>query len=262
MDPATLIGIVVALGGIFVGMTMEGASIGSLIEPSSAMIVIGGSIGAGMSGYLLKDTTGLGGVIKNALLSKKVDAGAAIADVVSFAERARREGLLALEEAAKSVTDPYLKRGIELAVDGTDPEELAEIMEAEITSMKARHKVGAKYFADLGAFAPTLGIIGTCIGLVHMLENLSDPSTAGPAIAVAFTATLYGIGSANLIFLPFSSKLKRVSEIEVQRMELILEGVLSIQAGGNPRVIEQKLLSFLAPKQRTALAKAKEDKAA
>jgi chemotaxis protein MotA len=262
VDPATIIGIVVAFGGIFVGMTMEGANIMSLVEPSSAAIVFGGTIGAGMSGYLLKDTTGLVGVIKTAMMSKKIDAGDAIADVVTFAERARRDGLLALEEAAKNVSDPFLKRGIELAVDGTDPEELAEILEAEIRSMKARHKVGAKYYADLGAYAPTLGIIGTCIGLVHMLENLEDPSTAGPAIAVAFTATLYGIASANLIFLPFASKLKRVSELEAQRMELILEGVLSIQAGGNPRVIEQKLLSFLAPKQREAVAKAKEAKAA
>jgi chemotaxis protein MotA len=260
VDPATIIGIVVALGAIFVGMTLEGAHLTSLIEPSSAVIVFGGTIGATMAGYLLKDTTGLVGPVKQALLGKVAQPGDTIAEVITFAERARREGLLALEEAAKTVDDPFLKRGIELAVDGTDPEELREILDAEIISMKARHKAGAKFFSDMGAFGPTLGIIGTVIGLVHMLENLKDPASAGPAIAVAFTATLYGVMSANLVFLPISNKLKRVSELEVARKELILEGVLSIQAGGNPRIIEQKLLSFLAPKQREALAKAKESK--
>ena len=255
MDPATIIGVVVALAAIFVGMTMEGANPAGLIEPSSMVIVFGGTLGATMAGYLLKDTTGLVNVVKSAVLAKVTPAGAAIKDVVAFAERARREGLLALEEAAKTTEDPFLRRGIELAVDGTDPEELREILEAEIASMKARHKAGVKFFADMGAFGPTLGIIGTVIGLVHMLENLKDPASAGPAIAVAFTATLYGVMSANLVFLPISNKLKRVSEMEVHRKELILEGVLSIQAGGNPRIIEQKLLSFLAPKQREALAK-------
>ena len=250
MDPATIIGIVVAVGAIFAGMTLEGANPASLIEPSSAINVFGGTLGATMAGFLLKA----------ALMGKVADPGDTIADVITFAERARREGLLALEEAAKTVDDPFLKRGIELAVDGTDPEELREILEAEIISMRARHKAGAKFFSDMGAFGPTLGIIGTVIGLVHMLENLKDPASAGPAIAVAFTATLYGVISANLCFHPISNKLKRVSEIEVARKELILEGVLSIQAGGNPRIIEQKLLSFLAPKQREALAKAKDSK--
>jgi chemotaxis protein MotA len=260
VDPATIIGIVVAVGAIFAGMTLEGANPASLIEPSSAIIVFGGTLGATMAGFLLKDTTGLIGPVKAALMGKVADPGDTIADVITFAERARREGLLALEEAAKTVDDPFLKRGIELAVDGTDPEELREILEAEIVSMRARHKAGAKFFSDMGAFGPTLGIIGTVIGLVHMLENLKDPASAGPAIAVAFTATLYGVISANLCFHPISNKLKRVSEIEVARKELILEGVLSIQAGGNPRIIEQKLLSFLAPKQREALSKAKDSK--
>ncbi len=119
--------------------------------------------------------------------------------------------------------------------------------------MKSRHKSGAKFFADMGAFAPTLGIIGTVIGLVHMLENLKDPATAGPAIAVAFTATLYGVMTANLLFLPMANKLRRMSELEAHHMELLVEGILSIQAGANPRIIEQKLLSFLPPKQRKAM---------
>jgi chemotaxis protein MotA len=146
-----------------------------------------------------------------------------------------------------------LQKGIQMAVDGTDADELRDILETEIIAMKGRHKAGAKFFGDLGAFAPTLGIIGTVIGLVHMLENLEDPSTAGPAIAVAFTATLYGVMTANLLFLPMGNKLKRVSELEAHHMELLLEGILSIQAGANPRIIEQKLLSFLPPKQRKSI---------
>ena len=254
MDPATLIGIVVAFVSVFVALTLEGGKIGSLIEPSSAILVFGGTLGAGMAGYLLKDTTGLVGVIKTALLGKVSPVGSTIKDVVTFAEKARREGLLALEEAAKTIQDPFLRKGVELAVDGTDPEELREILETEIFAMKARHKAAAKFFADLAGFAPTLGIIGTVLGLIHMLENLKDPSSAGPAIAVAFTATLYGVMTANLVFLPVSNKLKRTSELEANQMELVVEGILSIQAGGNPRVIEQKLLSFLPPKQRAALA--------
>ena len=253
MDPGTLIGIVVGFAAIFIGMTMEGASLGSLIEPSSAVIVLGGTIGATMAGYLLKDTTGLVGVIKSSLTGKTHQPDGAIKAVVQMAEQARREGLLSLEDAAKSIEDPFLQKGIQMAVDGTDPDELREILDTEIIAMKARHKAGAKFFADLGAFAPTLGIIGTVIGLVHMLENLKDPATAGPAIAVAFTATLYGVMSANLLFLPMANKLKRTSELEAHHMELLVEGVLSIQAGANPRIIEQKLLSFLAPKARKAL---------
>ena len=253
MDPGTLIGIVVGFAAIFIGMTMEGASLGSLIEPSSAVIVLGGTVGATMAGYLLKDTTGLVGVIKSSLTGKAHQPDGAIKTVVQMAEQARREGLLSLEDAAKSIEDPFLQKGIQMAVDGTDPDELREILDTEIIAMKARHKAGAKFFADLGAFAPTLGIIGTVIGLVHMLENLKDPSTAGPAIAVAFTATLYGVMSANLLFLPMANKLKRTSELEAHHMELLVEGVLSIQAGANPRIIEQKLLSFLAPKARAAI---------
>ncbi|HVM20458.1 MAG TPA: flagellar motor protein [Egibacteraceae bacterium] len=253
MDPGTIIGIVVGIAAILIGMTMEGAHLSSLIEPSSAMIVIVGTIGATMGGYMMKDVTGLGGVIKSGLLGKPRKPDDAIKQMVQMAERARREGLLSLEDAAKTIEDPFLQKGIQMAVDGTDPDELREILETEIAAMKARHKAGGKFFADLGAFAPTLGIIGTVIGLVHMLENLEDPSTAGPAIAVAFTATLYGVMTANLLFLPMGNKLKRMSELEAHHMELLMEGILSIQAGANPRIIEQKLLSFLAPKQRKAI---------
>jgi chemotaxis protein MotA len=173
--------------------------------------------------------------------------------MVHFADRARRDGLLALEDEAKSIEDPFLKRGIQMAIDGTDPEMVREVLETEVAALKDRHKVGAKFFGDMGAFAPTLGIIGTVLGLVHMLENLSDPSSMGPLIAGAFVATLWGVMSANLIWLPISNKLKRASAEEVAFKELVIEGVLSIQAGANPRAVGEKLKSFLPPKERDEL---------
>ena len=261
MDPGTLAGIGLALAAVFISMILEGGNPAALIEPSAMLLVFGGTFGAAMAGFLMKDTTGFVGVLKNALLGKIHTSDEAITTMVDFAQKARREGLLALEESAKDVDDAFLKKGIELAVDGTDPEELREILENEIASLKARHKVGAKFFADLGGFAPTLGIIGTVLGLIHMLENLKDPSSAGPAIAVAFTATLWGVLTANLFWLPMGNKLKRMSEAEVHHMELVLEGVLAIQSGANPRVIEERLLAFVAPKARTSRLADKGDKA-
>lgn len=257
MDPGTFAGIGLALAAIIGSMVMEGGKPAALIAPGPMMLVFGGTFGVTMACGLLKDATGIAAVFKGALLSKKHDINESISQVVSFAERARREGLLALEEAAKAVDDPFLKKGLELAVDGTDPEELHDILENEIHSMKARHKVGVKFLENMGGFAPTIGIIGTVLGLVDVLENLSNPSELGPLIASAFLATLWGVLSANVFWLPMSNKLKRVSEIEVHHRELLLEGILSIQAGANPRVIEQKLLTYLAPKEREALDKSK-----
>ena len=257
MDPGTFAGIALALGCLFGSVVMEGGNPAAIIAPGPMILVFGGTFGVAMASGLLKDATGIANILKGALLAKKHEPDEAIKQVVSFAERARREGLLALEESAKTIDDPFLKKGIELAVDGTDPEELREILENEIGSMKARHKVGMKFFENMGGFAPTLGILGTVMGLVHVLENLSEPGKLGPLISSAFIATLWGVLSANIFWLPMANKLKRTSEIEVHHRELLLEGILSIQAGANPRVIEQKLLTYLAPKEREALDKSK-----
>ena len=250
MDPATLVGIVVALAAVLVSMIMEGGKPAAIILPPAMIIVFGGTFGVALAGGLLKDATGSIGALKTALLSKKHDAGNSVATLVEFAERARREGLLSLESEVKNVEDPFLRKGVEMAVDGTDPEELREILEAEIASKRASDKAGAKFFQDMSGYAPTLGIIGTVLGLIHVLENLSEPEKLGELIAGAFVATLWGVLSANVFWLPLANKLKRVSEIECHHMELVLEGVLSVQAGANPRVIEQKLLSYLPPKER------------
>ena len=255
MDPGTLAGIVLGFIAIFASMILEGGNPAAIIAPGPLLLVFGGTFGVAMASGLLKDTTGVANVFKSALLAKKHEANDSIAQLVSFAEKARREGLLALEEAARNIDDPFLKKGLELAVDGTDPEELRDILENELHSMKARHKVGIKFMENMGGFAPTLGIIGTVLGLVHVLENLSEPGKLGPLISSAFIATLWGVMSANVLWLPMGNKLKRVSEIEAHHRELVIEGILAIQAGANPRVIEQKLLTYLAPKEREGLDK-------
>lgn len=256
MDPATFAGIGVALVCIFGSMVMDGGNPAAIISPPAMLLVIGGTLGAAMASGLMKDFTSFGGSLKHALMSKPEPPDETIAQMVEFAERARREGLLALEETAKSVDDPFLRKGIELAVDGTDPEELREILENDIAALRADQKSGAKFFENMGGFAPTLGIIGTVLGLVHVLQNLSEPGKLGGLIAGAFVATLWGVMSANIIWLPVANKLKRVAEIDVRHKELLVEGILSIQAGANPRIVQQRLMSHLPHKDRQRIAQA------
>jgi chemotaxis protein MotA len=253
VDIGTILGILITFIAVFVSLIMEGGKPTSVLLVPALLIVFGGTIGAAMAGGNLKDFTSGFGRIRVALFNKQQANDDTVRTLVGFAERARRDGLLALEETARSIDDPYLRKGIELAVDGTDPEELRDIMEADIQARRAEHQAGIKIFSDMGGYAPTLGIIGTVLGLIHVLENLSDPDKLGHLIAGAFVATLWGVLSANALWLPIAKKLKRVAEQELRRMDMLLEGVMSIQAGANPRVIEQKLLSFLPAKERAIL---------
>jgi chemotaxis protein MotA len=251
VDPGTLIGIGLAFASILGSMLMDGGNPVALISPPAMILVLGGTLGAAMASGLLKDTTGIVTWLKVAFTSKVEPAGALITTLVELADKARREGLLALEEVSRDVDHPFLKRGLTLAIDGTDPEELRDILEAEIDAKRGADKAGAKLFLDMGGFAPTLGIIGTVIGLVHVLENLNDPGKLGHLIAGAFVATLWGILTANIIWLPLGNKVKRVSQLQCQQMELVVEGIMAIQAGSNPRVVAQKLRS-LAPDEGAA----------
>jgi chemotaxis protein MotA len=166
----------------------------------------------------------------------------------------RGRGLLALEDQLKDIDDPFLVKGVTMAIDGTDSEELRDILEAEVHAKKARNRQGAKFFADAGAYAPTIGIVGTVMGLVHVLENLAQPEELGHLIAAAFIATLWGVMSANVIWLPIGSRLKRLGELEATRMEMTIEGIAAIQSGANPRIVAQKLRSLLpdAPDEEAA----------
>ena len=247
MDIATIVGIVVAFIIVFVVQMLEGGHASSIILFPAMMLVFGGALCAAMAGGILKDTLSIGALLKKAFLPKVTPPAKLVEDVVKLAERARREGLLALEDAVKTVEHPFLKRGLQLAIDGTDPDELHDILHAEIAAKKKADKAGMKVFENMGGYAPTIGIIGTVMGLVHVLENLDKPETLGHAIAAAFVATLWGVLSANVLFLPLAARLGRLSGLEVDEMELVIDGVLAIQAGSNPRLVAQKLRSLLPP---------------
>ncbi|MCL6550658.1 MAG: motility protein A [Acidothermus cellulolyticus] len=260
MDVGTIVGILLGFSGIFMSMILEGSKPTAILLPAPMMLVILGTLGAAMAGGLLKDTIGSIKWLKTALLAKPIRPDGLVDELVKLADRARREGLLALEDAANEVDDDFLRKGLQLAIDGTDPEELREILDAEIVAKRTEFKQGAKLFLDMGGYSPTLGIIGTVVSLVHVLANLSSPESLGKLIASAFVATLWGVMLANIVWLPLSNKIGRLGELAVQQMELVIEGVLSIQAGVNPRLIRQKLQSLLPADPKAE--KAKQEKAA
>jgi chemotaxis protein MotA len=247
MDPASIIGIVVAFGAVFVLVILEGGSIGSMFLVPPLILVFGGTLGIALAGGLLKDMIGMFAALKDALLTKVQPPDALVESIVKLAEKARREGLLALEDGMKDVDNEFLRKGLQLAVDGTDQDELQDILEAEVEAKRKQDKVNAKILADMGAYAPTVGIVGTTLGLINALENLSQPEKLGHLIASAFVATLWGLLSANLMWLPLSAKIKRISEYEATQMELVIAGIVNIQSGANPRLVAQKLRSLLPP---------------
>jgi chemotaxis protein MotA len=246
MEFATLIGIGAVFGAVFLSLTLEGAAPGSILLLPPMLLVFGGSIGAAMAGGFLRDLPEVGRQLKRTFTVKPPTSNDAVELMVSMADTARRDGLLALEERTKEIDDPFLKQGIEMTVDGTDADEIHDVLDAQIQARRRRDKIGIKFFADMGGYAPTIGIIGTVIGLIHVLENLASPEKLGHLIAGAFVATLWGVLSANAIWLPLSNKLKRLSEVEIAHLELLLEGVLAVQSGTSPRVVEKRLRAVLA----------------
>ena len=256
MDLAVIIGVVIAFGAIFASVFMEGGSPVVIFLLPPLLLVFGGTIGAAIAGGTMQDAKGLGGLLKKAFTAKITPPDEAVGTLVSLAERARKEGLLALEDAVKDVNDPFLKQGLGLAIDGTDPDEVRGILESQVDAKRAVDKAGAKIFGDMGGYSPTIGIIGTVFGLIHVLENLSKPAELGHLIAAAFIATLWGVMSANVLFLPLAARLKRISDLEIGHMEVVIEGVAAIQAGANPRVVAQRLSSLLPPKPPEAAKKA------
>lgn len=252
MKAATLIGIVIGAVGILGGGMMEGTSPTMLINIPAMLIVFGGTLGVTMASVGMETMKNVPGLYKRAFSAEPPALGARVGLIVGFAERARRDGLLALESEVEGIEDPFTKKGLQLVVDGTDPDMLREIMETEIDAMSARHRAGAECFKQAGGYSPTMGIIGTVMGLVHVLSNLSQPETLGPSISAAFIATLFGVGVANVVFLPVAARLKALSEEEVEERDLLLEGIMAIQSGDNPRVVAERLMSFVPPAQREA----------
>jgi len=251
LDIATVIGIIAAFG-LVIGAIMTAGSIVFFIDIPSALIVIGGTIGATLINFPLKELLGVMKVVSQAFFSKLNPASELIPVLVESARKARVEGVLSLESTIEEVSDEFLKKGLQLAIDGTEPELISQIMETEMDYVAQRHKIGYGILETMGTFAPALGMIGTLIGLIMMLQSMNDPSTIGPSMAVALITTFYGALTANLIYLPLAGKLKLRSEEELLQKELILSGILAIQSGDNPRVVELKLNNFVPPAQRVS----------
>jgi chemotaxis protein MotA len=251
---SSIIGLLVCFGGLFLGATMEGAPVMAVLSPSAMMIVLGGTLGVTILGTSLDRIKAIPSLYKKVFSAEQFDLRARVSELVGFAEKARRDGLLALDDELSTVHDDFMRRGLQLVVDGTDPDMVAEVLDSEVESMKRRHAAGAQPFEKAGGFAPTMGIIGTVFGLVHVLENLDSPETLGPAISAAFIATLLGVGIANVVFLPTANRLKQLSNAEREFRMLTIEGILGIQSGDNPRVLSDKLLTFVPPAEREAIA--------
>ncbi|MEW6573319.1 MAG: flagellar motor protein [Bacillota bacterium] len=258
MDLAAILGITIGLASLVIGFLSEGGHITMLIAPSAMLIVFGGTLGATMAGFALHEIMLIPQLFKVILFSKPTDQVQLIEKIVELAEKARREGLLYLENQLKEIDSPFLQKGVQLVVDGTDPEVVRGIMETEMYAMQERHKLGQEIFSQAGGYAPTMGIIGTVMGLIHVLGSLSDPESLGPAIALAFTATLYGVCSANVFYFPIASRLKNLSAKEEIAYMMMIEGLLALQAGNNPILIRERLTAYLKPKQRAEAEAEKE----
>ena len=241
MDLSTIIGVIAGFGALILGYLMEGGSVGALGQLSAAVIVFGGTAGAIIMSFPLSDLKKFPHWLKVAFTNQSFGTAEAYETLVRFAEKARREGLLSLEQELETVTDRFTRQGMQLVIDGTDPEVTRDILESNIAVLEKRHKIGISVFEAAGGFGPTLGIIGTVMGLVKVLGNLSDPSALSESIAAAFIATLYGVSSANLLYLPLATKLKMKDKAEISAMEMVLDGILSIQAGENPSILKEKL---------------------
>jgi len=262
IDLSTVIGLLVGWGSILMALLLESGGdihgIMMFLQLSAFLLVFGGTLGATIISYPWPVVASTLGVLKQAFIQKSMDPNEVISTLVGFATKARREGLLGLEEEIANVDDDFLKKGIQLVVDGTDIELVRNILETDLAFLETRHKLGEGIFNTMGGFSPTLGIIGTVMGLVHALSQIETAAKVAQAIAVAFIATFYGISFANLIFLPIGFKLKAKTAEEVLVREVMIEGILSISAGDNPRIVEEKLKAFLSPKEQAQREKTEE----
>ncbi|OGU10253.1 MAG: flagellar motor protein MotA [Geobacteraceae bacterium GWC2_58_44] len=245
MDLATIIGLVLGLGAVFGGAALEGLHMTALVQPTAALIVLGGTAAATFVSFPMSTLLTAVKDLKKVFQPPNEDPEAVIKNIINYAAKARRNGLISLEQEAQTVKDSFTKKGISLVVDGIDPQKLRETMEIELGSFEEHGKGSAEVFESAGGFAPTIGIIGAVLGLIHVMSNLSDPSKLGGGIAVAFVATIYGLMTANLFCIPFGTKLKHRLKEELLQKEMVIEGLIAIQNGENPHFIEQKLRAYL-----------------
>lgn len=250
MDIATIGGLILGIGAVIVSFVMEGGHLGAIVQGPAMFIVIGGTIGASVVTTSLKTLLGVPQFLKLAFTGKSPSPLETIEVIGRMSEKARREGILGLENDMHTIIDPFFRKAIQLLIDGTEGSALKKILETEIAYMEDRHKKGIMFFQKMGGFSPTLGIMGTVLGLIHTLGSTSDAERMATAIAGAFIATLWGVALANLCYLPISDKLKLRHEEELANLDLIMEGVIAIQSGDNPRIVRTKLLSFISPDMR------------
>jgi chemotaxis protein MotA len=246
MDIATVLGILSATG-LVLGAIFMGSGLNVFINIPSLCIVVGGTIGVTLVAYPLKDFLSVIKVVQKAIFTKNISAAELISKFKDFANKTRKEGILALESEIKELNDEFFKKGVQLSIDGLEPQQIQNILDTEIDFVRDRHKLGADIFTSMGTFAPAMGMIGTLIGLVQMLQSMDDPSTIGPAMAVALLTTFYGSLMANICCMPIAGKLKTRSKEEMLTKEMTILGIISLSNGDNPRILEQKLLAFLPP---------------
>lgn len=251
MDIATVVGLGLGIVLLVISiMIAPGSSLAAFVDYPSLMVVVGGAIAATLISLPLKNFLAIGGVVKNVFLSKPPNIPGLIELIVELAETARRDGLLALENKIEEVDNPFLVLGIQMAVDGTQPDVIEDILRTDLDAVATRHRDGKNIFDQLGRFGPAFGMIGTLMGLIIMLGNMQDPSSIGAGMAVALITTLYGAILSNLVCLPIADKLGFINRQELMAREIIVRGIMAIQSGDNPRVIEQKLNTFIPPKLR------------
>jgi chemotaxis protein MotA len=254
MDIATILGILSAFGLVIIAIFM-GGGLGMFVNIPSLMIVLGGTMGTTLISYPLKDVLGVIRVVRNVFFKKEASAKRLIRTFIDLSTKARREGILALESEIDGIDEGFLKKGVQLSIDGFEPQSIRDVLENEVEFIQGRHNLGAEIFTTMGTFAPALGVIGTLIGLVQMLQSMDNPGAIGPAMAVALLTLFYGLIMANLFCMPIAGKLRARSKEEVLMKELMIEGVLSIARGDNPRIVEQKLQTFVPPNVRESFFK-------
>lgn len=245
MDFTSLIGVFLGIVCILIGQALEGGNIGQLLQITAAFIVFGGTAGAVILSFSVNELKDALVLLKDVFIGEKVDFDEITSEIIKFATKARREGVISLEKEARNASDPLLVLGLEAVSDGTDPALVRQMMETQITLLEEKVNGAAKVWESAGGFSPTIGIIGAVLGLIQVMQNLSDPSKLGAGIAVAFVATVYGVGSANLLFIPFATKLKFKYKKVFLKKEMIVEGILAIQAGESPALIERKLQAYV-----------------
>jgi len=254
VDIATIIGIVVAFG-LMIWAIIMGGPLSIFIDVPSIAIVIGGTAGVILINFPLADVIGTISIFKKTVLIKEADTNKLIVQMMEFANKARKGGILSLQDSIDSIDDKFMVKALQMAVDGQEPADLKAMLTTEIDNIAARHNNGAEILSTLGAISPAMGMVGTLIGLVQMLQNMSDPAAIGPAMAVALLTTFYGAVMANVLFIPMAGKLKTRSRTEILQKTVITEGMESILSGENPRIMEQRLHAYLAPKKRESVFK-------